>query len=146
MFPVDAKILIIDDSNFSRSVLKNALRDLKYWKILEASNSREAKDLMSEKEQANDPIHLVISDHQMPEVSGIEFIKWMREQERYKNLPVIMLTSTQEKSVIIEAGKLGISSYMIKPFDNATLKQRLSTVWEKHGQRFYETVRPARVI
>lgn len=51
-----------------------------YWKILEASSSREAKDLMSEEEQASDPIHLVISDHQMPDASGLDFIMWMRSR------------------------------------------------------------------
>lgn len=146
MFPVDAKILVIDDSNFSRSMLMNALKSMKYWKLIEANGPRQAKDLMSEDEQATDPIHLVICDQQMPEVSGLDFIKWMRAQERYKNLPIIMLTSSQEREVIIEAGKLGISSYMIKPFDNATLKSRLTAVWEKHGQKFYEMFRPSKVI
>lgn len=146
MFPVDAKILIIDDSNFSRSMLVNALKSMKYWKIIEANGPRQAQTFMNEEEQQSDPIHLVFVDHQMPEVMGLEFVKWMRAQERYKNLPVIMLTSTQEKSVIIEAGKLGISSYMIKPFDLAALRTRMAGVWEKHGQKFYESFRPSKVL
>lgn len=146
MFPVDAKILIIDDSNFSRSMLVNALKSLKYWKIIEANGPRQAQTLMSEEEQKKDPIHLVFCDQQMPEVLGLEFIKWMRTVESYKNLPVVMLTSSQEKGVIIEAGKLGISSYIIKPFDLATLRTRMAAVWEKQGQKFYESFRTAKVI
>ena len=139
MFPVDAKILIVDDSNFSRTVLKNGLKEMKYWKILEAESAKNAKSLLIEDEQVMQPVHLMIADVHMPEINGIELLRWVRAQEKIKNMPVIILTTAQEKTAILEAGKLGVSHYMIKPFDVSTLKDRLTSAWEKHGQKWYET-------
>jgi two-component system chemotaxis response regulator CheY len=139
MFPVDSKILIVDDSHFSRTVLKNGLKDLKYWKILEADSAKAAKNLLVGDEQLKQPIHLMICDVHMPEVSGIELLRWVRNQDAIKNLPVIILTTAQEKTSILEAGKLGVSHYMIKPFDGATLKDRMMSAWEKHGQKWFES-------
>ena len=100
MFPPDAKILIVDDSNFARSMLKNCLRDLKFWKILEAADAKTAQALMLEDEQQKDPVHLVIVDIHMPDVSGLALLKWLRDREQLKGLPVIIITSSQEKSEI----------------------------------------------
>jgi two-component system, chemotaxis family, chemotaxis protein CheY len=138
MFPVDSKILIVDDSHFSRTVMKNGLKDLKFWKILEADSAKAAKKLLMEDEQQKQPIHLMICDVHMPELSGIDLLRWVRNQEAIKNLPVIILTTAQEKTAILEAGKLGVSHYMIKPFDGPTLKDRMISAWEKHGHKWFE--------
>lgn len=138
MFPVDTKILIVDDSQFARKTLKESLRALKYWKIVEATDAKNAQEILMEDEQVRDPVHLMISDLHMPELSGIELLRWVRAQERLNALPVIILTTVQEKDGILEAGKLGVSHYMIKPFDIATLKDRMSSAWDKHGQRYFE--------
>jgi two-component system, chemotaxis family, chemotaxis protein CheY len=141
MFPVDSKILIVDDSNFARTVLKNGLRDLKFWKILEAENAKIAQSLLLEDEQKKDPVHLMIADLHMPEMTGIDLLRWVRAQDRFRSLPVIFLTAVQEKGNILEAGKLGVSHYMIKPFDEATLRDRITSTWEKHGQRYAEDLK-----
>ena len=143
MFPAEAKILIVDDSSFSRNALKDSLRNLKFWKIMEAADAKIAQNMLMDDEHIKDPIHLVIADIHMPEISGIEFLKWVRAQERYKALPVIILTTYQEKNGILEAGKLGVSHYMIKPFDTATLKERMTSTWEKHGARYFGEVKKA---
>ena len=137
MFPVDSKIMIIDDSNFARTVLKSGLRDLKFWKILEAESGKRAIALLQEEEQEKDPVHLIIADIHMPEMTGLELLRWIRSQEKWKAMPVIILTTAQEKGPILEAGKLGVSHYMIKPFDSETLRERITSTWEKHGQRYF---------
>lgn len=138
MFPVDAKILMVDDSGFSRSLLKSALKELNFWKIIEAGTASEAQACLLQDEQAIDPVHLVFCDQNMPETTGLEFIKWLRSQERFNALPVIMLTTNHERAVIVEAGREGVSNYMIKPFDVNTLKTRMASTWEKTGQKYYE--------
>ncbi len=141
MFPSDAKILIVDDSNFARTMLKNSLRELKFWKILEAADAKTAHALMIEDEQKKDPVQLVIVDIHMPEVNGLMLLKWIREQEATKTMPVIIVTSSQEKNEILEAGKLGASHYVVKPFDMKTLKEKMISTWQKHGQKFAEGLR-----
>ncbi len=140
MYPVDAKILIVDDSTFARTVLKNGLRDLKFWKIVEADGARAAKSILLEDEQKLDPIHLMVVDVHMPEMSGLDLLRWVRQQDRFRAMPVIILTTVQEKGGILEAGKLGVSHYMIKPFDTDTLRERISSTWEKHGQKYFADV------
>lgn len=140
MFPVDSKILIVDDSNFSRMVVKKGLKELKYWKMLEADSAKQAKELLLQDEQQKQPVHLMICDVHMPEVNGIELLRWVRNQDKIKDLPVIILTSAQEKTAILEAGKLGVSHYMIKPFEPTTLRDRMNSAWEKHGQKWMEMI------
>jgi len=137
MFPAESKILIVDDSHFSRNILKGGLKDLNFWKIMEADSAKTAKNLLMEDEQVQQPVHLMICDVHMPEVTGIDLLRWVRNQDRIKNMPVIILTTAQEKKAILEAGKLGVSHYMIKPFDLNTLRNRLTSAWEKHGQKWF---------
>lgn len=141
MFPADTKILIVDDSSFARTILKNSLRELKFWKILEAQDAKEAKAHLEDPENAGDPIHLVICDIHMPEATGLQLLQWIREREFTKNLPVIILTASQDKSDILEAGRLAASQFIIKPFDTASLRDRMTATWNKHGQRYLESLR-----
>lgn len=140
MFPADSKILVVDDSTFARRIVKNSLVELKYWKIAEAETAKHAQDFLLHEEQEQKPIHLLICDIHMPNMSGIELLKWVRGKERLKGLPVIILTSSQERSEILEAGKLGVSHFLIKPFDTAVLRERLENTWTKHGQKWVETI------
>lgn len=137
MFPVQSKIMIIDDSKFARTTVRESLKKLHFTNVVEAVDARTAQQLLAEEAQVRDPVILMICDLHMPEVNGIELIRWVRTQERFKSLPVIVLTSVQEKGSILEAGKLGVSHYMIKPFDVATLKERMQSTWEKHGEKYF---------
>jgi two-component system chemotaxis response regulator CheY len=141
MFPVDSKILIVDDSNFARSMLKQGLTHLKYWKILEAADVKAARAFLMEEGQSKDPVHLVLTDLTMPEITGLEFLRWIRSQDRIKTMPVIMVTTSQEKLDILEAGRAGISQFMIKPFDHNTLRDKLLSTWNKHGKNYYESTK-----
>lgn len=141
MFPKDTKILVIDDSTFARGMLKSALKELNYWKILEAKDARMAQALMSEPEQAKEPVHLIMLDIHMPEVTGLSFLNWVRGQSQFKTVPVIVITSSQEKTDILEAGKLGVSHYVVKPFNAKVLEEKLTSTWQKHGQKYFESLK-----
>ena len=141
MFPLDSKIMIVDDSSFARGALKTGLKELKYWKILEASDAKSAITIMNEYEHQADPIHLLITDFHMLDMTGLDLLKWVRNHEKMRTMPVIVVTSSQEKTVILEAGKLGVTNYMIKPFDQNTLKDKLSSAWTKHGEKYFAHVK-----
>jgi len=129
MFPPDSKIIIVDDSNFTRTMLTRALKDLGYRKVAEAESVKAAQQYL-ESQDAAAPVHLIITDLNMPELSGLDLLKWLRAHGAFNSIPVIMLTTAQEKDNIIEAGKLGVSQYMIKPFSAAQLKERLEKTWK----------------
>lgn len=135
MYPSDAKILIVDDSNFARTMIKNGLRELKFWKIMEATEAKQAQEILLDTEQEQDPVQLVICDIHMPNISGLELLQWMRLNDRFKDLPVIMLTNSQNRAEVVEAGKLGVAHYMIKPFELNTLREKIESTWQKHGQK-----------
>ena len=136
MFPADAKILIVDDSSFSRNIVKNGLKELSYWRVYEAESAATAQVAIEREEKTGEPVQLMIADIHMPEMTGIELLKWVREREASKTLPVIIITSSQEKAEVVHAAKLGVSHFMIKPFDVAMLKDRLVSAWSKHGKHF----------
>lgn len=136
MFPADAKILVVDDSSFSRNIVKNGLKELSFWRVYEAESAATAQAAIEREEKSDTPIQLMIADIHMPEMTGIELLKWVRGRDVSKGLPVIIITSSQEKSEVVHAAKLGVSHFMIKPFDVNILKDRLNSAWSKHGQHF----------
>jgi two-component system chemotaxis response regulator CheY len=117
-------VLVVDDSRVMRNIVKNTFS---YRNIpcdfLEAGNGRDAlKILMSHK------IHLVLLDWNMPELSGLDFLKKVRAAEEYKNLPIIMVTSEAAKYNVIEALKSGATDYIIKPVNEKIFREKLSRI------------------
>jgi len=141
MFPSNAKILIVDDSTFARASIKTALNQLKYMKVVEAGDVKAAQRQLVKEDQPKDPVTLIITDLGLPEEHGLEFVRWLRAHEKYKNIPVIVITSSQEKAEILEAGRIGVSHYMIKPFEVATLREKVASTWKKHGEKYLESLK-----
>lgn len=131
MFPPTAKILVVDDSQFARQSLKNALKELNYADIVEFNEAAAVRTYLSSPEYAKAPADLLITDVNMPEMSGIQLVKWVRAATHLESLPIIVLTASQDKSDILEAGRLGVGSFIIKPFDVTTLRDRMAVTWRK---------------
>jgi two-component system chemotaxis response regulator CheY len=91
--------------------------------FLEAANGREAYQQLQ-----NHKVHLVLLDWNMPEVSGIDFLKKLRSIEDYRDLPVIMVTSEAAKYNVIEALKSGATDYIIKPVNEKKFVEKLSKI------------------
>lgn len=141
MYPSDSKFLVVDDSSFSRTSVVSALKDMGFWKIMEADGAKSAVAIFQEAEQTKDPVHLVVLDLHMPEMTGLQLVKWVRTVDRIKDIPIIVITASQDRTDVLEAGKLGVTHFMIKPFDAQQLKDRLGTAWKKTGQKYYEANR-----
>jgi two-component system chemotaxis response regulator CheY len=114
-------ILIVDDSRLMRNIVKNCFNLLKVpCQYVEAGNGKEAlKRLQSQ------PINLVLLDWNMPEMSGIEFLKHVRAMDKYKDLPIIMVTSEGAKYNVIEALKCGATDYLVKPLSEKHLREKI---------------------
>ncbi|MEQ3634346.1 response regulator [Thalassolituus sp.] len=121
-------ILIVDDAAFIRDLVKKAVRDTyPAAGIHEAIDGRKAISIMN---GAN--INLVLCDWEMPEVSGIEVLQWMRADERYKSVPFMMITSRGERDHVIKAVQAGVSEYIGKPFTRDNFVAKLSKLVFKH--------------
>jgi two-component system chemotaxis response regulator CheY len=117
-------ILVVDDSRIMRNIVKNTFSQLKIpCQFLEAGNGREALGLLQTQE-----VSLVLLDWNMPELSGIDFLKTVRSMEQYKNLPIIMVTSESAKYNVIEALKNGATDYIVKPVNEKIFIEKLSKI------------------
>jgi two-component system chemotaxis response regulator CheY len=117
-------VLVVDDSRIMRNIVKNTFSLIKIpCQYVEAANGQEAlQQLTSQK------IDLVLLDWNMPQLSGIDFLKTIRAQEKYKDLPVIMVTSEAARYNVIEALKSGATDYIIKPINEKNFREKLSKI------------------
>lgn len=124
---VDKKmpILIVDDVQFVRREVKMLLRKLGFDNVDAAENGRQALEMM----RSGKGYGLVISDWIMEPMSGIELLHEIRRDENLRQTPFIMITGNNQPENVIAAKKAGVSSYVVKPFNATTLKQRLESVF-----------------
>lgn len=117
------QVLIVDDSATMRRIIRNNLKFAGYDDAVEAGNGVEGLSCL-----AANPINLVITDWNMPEMNGIEFVKTVRAMDQYKDLPILMITTVAERENIMVALAAGVSNYIVKPFDAETLKKKLEQI------------------
>nr|WP_211436576.1 MULTISPECIES: chemotaxis response regulator CheY [unclassified Campylobacter] len=118
------KILVVDDSSTMRRIIKNTLQRLGHQDILEAENGLEAWQLLTQ----NSDIDILITDWNMPEMNGLELVKKVRAEQKYVDMPIIMVTTEGGKAEVITALKAGVNNYIVKPFTPQVLKEKLEDV------------------
>ena len=119
----DMKFLVVDDFSTMRRIIKNLLHDLGYPNVTEADDGKTALPML----QAGG-IDFLISDWNMPGMSGLDLIKAVRSDAKLAKLPVLMLTAEAKREQIIEAAQAGVNGYVIKPFTAETLKEKLDKI------------------
>ena len=117
------RFLVVDDSSTMRRIIINTLNKLGYQEVLEAANGREGIERLTTSE-----IDLVITDWNMPEMNGIDFIRALRAIDTSKDMPILMVTTNAAKDDIVEALRAGVNSYIIKPFTTDTFKEKIEAV------------------
>jgi two-component system chemotaxis response regulator CheY len=117
------RFLVVDDSSTMRRIIINTLNKLGYTECREAGNGREGLDQLT----AN-PVDIVITDWNMPEMSGVEFARAIRSNDATKGVPILMVTTNAAEGDIVEALKAGVSNYVVKPFTPATIKEKIEAV------------------
>ena len=120
------RILIVDDFSTMRRIVKNLLHDLGYANTTEADDGKTAWAALQ-----SGSFDLVVTDWNMPGMTGLDLLKNIRSDSRLSALKVLMVTAEAQRDQIIEAAKAGVNGYVIKPFTAITLKEKL----EKIAQR-----------
>ncbi len=116
-------ILIVDDYKTMLRIVRNLLKQLGFENVDEASDGSEALGKLREKK-----FDLVISDWNMEPMTGIQLLKEVRNDENLKSLPFIMITAESKKENVVAAAQAGVNNYIVKPFNAATLKTKLTSV------------------
>jgi len=119
----NVKILIVDDFATMRKILKNLLFQMGLKNVIEADDGTTALEVL-----AKEKVDLIISDWNMPKMTGIELLKAVRNDENLKSVKFIMVTAESQKGNVIEAIKLGVNQYVVKPFTPEVLREKLSKV------------------
>lgn len=117
------KFLVVDDFSTMRRIIKNLLHDLGYPNVTEADDGKTALPML----QAGS-FDFLISDWNMPGMSGLDLIKAVRSDAKLAKMPVLMLTAEAKREQIIEAAQAGVNGYVIKPFTAETLKEKLDKI------------------
>jgi two-component system chemotaxis response regulator CheY len=121
---VTKTVLVVDDSRIMRNIVKNTFSELHIpCEFIEAENGKEALLLLQKHK-----VHLVLLDWNMPQLSGLDFLKKIRALPVYKTLPIIMVTSEAAKYNVIEALKNGATDYIIKPINERIFTEKLSKI------------------
>jgi len=122
------KILVVDDFSTMRRIVRNLLKELGYANVDEAEDG-----VVALQKLASGGFQFVVTDWNMPNMTGIELLRAIRADASLKHLPVLMITAEAKKENIIEAAQAGASGYIVKPFTAATLEEKLGKIFEKFG-------------
>ena len=122
----DMKILVVDDFSTMRRIIKNLLRDLGFTNTSDADDGQTALPMLK-----SGSYDFLVTDWNMPGMTGIELLKAVRADPDLASLPVLMVTAEQKKEQIVEAAQAGVNGYIVKPFTAITLKEKIDKIFER---------------
>jgi two-component system chemotaxis response regulator CheY len=124
MFNPDMDVLIVDDASAMRRIVRGLLRELGFKNMRDAENGQRALDELKKRKA-----DFIISDWNMPVMTGLELLKAIRADEALKSTPVLMVTAEAKQENIIAAVQAGVSNYIVKPFNAQTLQEKLNKIF-----------------
>lgn len=124
--PIDTsiKVLVVDDFATMRRIVKGVLKQLGFNDIIEAEDGSLALE-----ELKREKVGLIVSDWNMPNMTGLDLLKAVRGNDALKRIPFIMVTAEGQKENVVEAVKSGVSNYIVKPFTPETFNEKLQKVF-----------------
>jgi two-component system, chemotaxis family, chemotaxis protein CheY len=130
--PKETRFLVIDDMPTLRDLVKHQLKALGYQNIIEAADGEQGIRILQQADSSGVKIDFVVSDWNMPKVSGLDLLKMVRAQQQWIALPFVLLTSESERDHVTEAILAGVSQYIVKPFTAKSFEEKLNSAWNKH--------------
>lgn len=126
MTKTDLKFLVVDDFSTMRRIVRNLLKEVGITNVDEAEDGQ----IALQKLRSGD-FNFVVSDWNMPNMTGIQLLREIRADPNLKHLPVLMVTAEAKKENIVEAAQAGASGYVVKPFTAATLDEKLQKIFQQ---------------
>lgn len=121
---LNMNVLIVDDFKTMLRIVRNLLRQIGFNNVDEAMDGKEALGLLKNPEKT---YGLVISDWNMEPMSGLQLLKEVRDDERLRRMPFIIITAESKTENVLAAKKAGVSNYIVKPFNAETLKSKIAS-------------------
>ncbi len=130
MFDLKTKVLVVDDMLTMRKTVIKMMKEWGYTDIHEAKDGEEAWTKTQE-----GGFGLIISDWNMPNLSGLEFLKKVRSDATFAKLPFVLVTAEAEPQFVAEAIRVGVDQYVVKPFTKESLRMKLESAYKKCSMR-----------
>jgi two-component system chemotaxis response regulator CheY len=125
----DMKILIVDDFSTMRRIIKNLLHELGFTNTAEADDGATALPMLQEGD-----FDFLVTDWDMPGMSGFELLKAVRADKRLTAMPILMVTAEAKRDQIVAAAKAGVSGYVVQPFTAEVLKGKIDQILGQSGE------------
>ena len=122
----DMKILIVDDFATMRRIIRNLLRELGFTNTHEADDGDTALPMLQ-----SGNFDFVVSDWNMPRMTGLDLLRAVRADVNLNELPVLMVTAESKRERIVEAAEAGVNGYVVKPFTAGTLEEKIKEIFKK---------------
>lgn len=129
MADTNMKFLVVDDFSTMRRIVRNLLKELGFTNVDEAEDGIAALAKLR-----SSSFDFVVSDWNMPNMTGLDLLKEIRSDANLKHLPVLMVTAEAKKENIVSAAQAGASGYVVKPFTAATLEEKLNKIFQANGK------------
>jgi two-component system chemotaxis response regulator CheY len=120
------KVLVVDDFSTMRRIVKNALKQIGFTQTVEADDGTTALEVLKQED-----VGLIISDWNMPKMSGLDLLKAVKSDAATKDIPFIMVTAEAQKENVLQAVQAGVSNYVVKPFTADNLQEKLKDVFKE---------------
>lgn len=130
MFDTKTRVLIADDIVTMRKVVAKIFRELGFTDVIEAHDGQDAWNKIQTME-----IGLIISDWDMPHIAGIDLLKKVRAEEKFKHIPFILMTADAQADQVNDAIKSGVDQYIVKPFSQDSFKGKLAAAHKKVSKK-----------
>ena len=117
------RVLVVDDFSTMRRIVRNILRQIGFQNVVEADDGTTAWEVLN-----REKIEFIVSDWNMPNMTGIELLRKVRASEQFMHIPFLMVTAEAQQENIIEAVQAKVSNYIVKPFNAQTLKSKIESV------------------
>ena len=126
----DIKILVVDDMSTMRKIIKNMLTQIGFTNIQEADDGATAWPMIQEGIAKGEAFEFIISDWNMPQLSGLDLLKNVRATPGLEKLPFLMITAEAEQGNVVIAVKAGVSNFIVKPFSPQVLKEKIDKIFK----------------
>ncbi len=120
------KVLVVDDFATMRKIVRNILKQIGFEHITEAEDGNAALQVLK-----NETVGLVVTDWNMPNMTGLDLLRQIRQNPQTASLPVLMVTAEGLKENVIEAVKAGVNNYVVKPFTAEVLQEKIEAIFKK---------------
>ena len=124
------KVMVIDDMPTMVKIISRMLQNIGFKNIKTAKDGKEAWQMLQEATERKDPYEFIVSDWNMPNMTGLELLKLVRASTDYAKTPFLMITAESEKEQVVVAISAGVTNYIAKPFTPPTLEEKIKKIFK----------------